>query len=75
MPMLDVLAAGGNRRPAPQPITMERVRNALVVAARLVEHGGDTYLPIFERLERELAGLEEKRSAVERARVMARAAV
>lgn len=39
MPMLDALAAGGNRRPAPQPVTIERVRNALVVAARLVEHG------------------------------------
>lgn len=53
---------------------LERIEGALIVAARLVEYGGDKYLPIFERLERERAGLEEKRSAIERARAIARAA-
>lgn len=49
----------------------QRVERALIVAAQLVELYGEVYLPIFERLERELAQLQRKSSAVDRARRIA----
>ena len=53
-----------------------RVENALgYVAAMVAEReDGATYLPIFFRLEKELAALDEKESAIERARRLARSA-
>lgn len=54
-----------------------RVENALgYVAAMVAEReDGATYLPIFFRLEKELAALNEKESAIERARRLARSTV
>lgn len=48
-----------------------RIERALKVAAHYVNEGGPVYLPIFERLERELAALETTASALDRARKMA----
>jgi hypothetical protein len=54
---------------------VRHVERALLVAAQLVAYHGDAYLPIFERLERELAALHRQTSAVERARTIAARAV
>lgn len=51
-----------------QPVTIERVRNALIVAARLVEYHGEVYAPIFERLEREMVEMQRSTGVSERAR-------
>lgn len=51
----------------------ERVERALrTVAALVAQPGGEVYLPIFERLERELAAIEIQDRALERARALAR---
>lgn len=49
------------------------IEAALLTAAQLVEHYGDVFAPIFERLELELAALERRDSAADRARRLARA--
>lgn len=55
-------------RPA---ITTERIERALRDAALIVAApGGDVYVPIFERLERELAQRQRQQDAVARARAM-----
>lgn len=48
------------------------LRRALRIAARIVDEYGDAFLPIFLRLEREVAALEQRKSAVERAREISR---
>lgn len=51
--------------------TQERIERALRFMAQVVAGpDGEVYLPIFERLERELAALDAKSSALERARAM-----
>lgn len=56
-------------------LTLEqRVERALITAARIVDMHGDVYVPIFERLERELLEIRRKGSAAERARMIARGA-
>lgn len=50
----------------------ERIERALrFVAGIVVEPGGEVYLPIFERLERELADIDAKADALARARSIA----
>lgn len=52
-----------------QSITRARVERALqIIAAIVTGPEGDAYLPIFERLERELAALDAKSDALARAR-------
>ena len=54
------------------PVSRERIECALrFVAAIVVEPGGEVYLPIFERLERELAEIDAKADALARARSIA----
>ncbi len=51
------------------PITRSRIEQALrFVASIVAKPGGEVYLPIFERLERELAAIDKKADAIERAR-------
>ena len=54
-----------------QSVDRVRLERALrIVAAIVARPGGEVYVPIFERLERELAALDHARSAVDRARAM-----
>jgi len=51
-----------------QPLTIERLERALVVAAHLMERHGALVVPIFERLERELAKMKSDQDAIDRAK-------
>jgi hypothetical protein len=51
-----------------QPITIERLERALAVAAYLVTRHGIKAVPIFERLERELAKMKSDQDAIGRAK-------
>jgi|GEM_PF-5617652 len=44
----------------------------MMTLAVIMDDGGEVYAPIFERLEQELAALDRRDSAVERARRLAR---
>lgn len=53
------------------PIARARIEQALRFMADIVTGpGGEVYLPIFERLERELAAIDAKSDALQRARTM-----
>ena len=52
-------------------IEMERLRAALLTVAKLVD-ADPVYLPLFERLEIEIALDESMRDAITRARLIAR---
>ncbi|WP_414470866.1 hypothetical protein [Microvirga sp. M2] len=56
------------KRPKEEPVTEERLERALVYVAYVMERHGGVYLPIFERLEKELANLRSKNAALDRAR-------
>lgn len=52
-------------------VTLDRLQAAQLTVAHLIEKD-EIYLPIFERLEREIAALERPEpSALERARALA----
>lgn len=52
-------------------ITRARIEQALgFMAAIVAAPGGEIYLPIFERLERELVAVDAKTDALQRARSM-----
>lgn len=54
------------------PITRARIERALQFMAMIVAGpDGDLYLPIFERLEAELAAIDRKTDALARARTIA----
>jgi gamma-glutamyltranspeptidase len=54
-------------------VTKDRIEAALIIVARhVVALGGDVYLPVYERLERELAALEARETAIDRARRLVR---
>lgn len=56
-------------------ITTARIERALRTIARVVAApGGETYVPIFERLESELAARQRTTDARERARAIAASA-
>lgn len=58
-----------------QPMTTERIERALRdVAAIVAAPGGEAYVPLFERLERELAERQSRQDAIARARAMVDAA-
>jgi hypothetical protein len=53
------------------PVTRARIEQALRFMANIVTApNGEVYLPIFERLERELAAVDAKSDALQRARTM-----
>lgn len=51
-----------------EPITVERLERALAVAAYVVVLDGPVMVPIFERLERELAAMRRQEDTVARAK-------
>lgn len=56
-----------NRR-MQRPLTEKRIENALRIVANIIAEGEHQYLPIFLRLESELASCKEKTNAIERAK-------
>ena len=48
-------------------ITYQDIKDAYIEAAKIVSEYGEVYLPIFERMERELKTAEKKQSAINRA--------
>lgn len=60
---------------AKQPITAERIERALDHLAEIIVQlgeGGAHYLPIYERLENELAAMKAQEAMMERVRERAR---
>lgn len=53
----------------PAPVTLEELQSMHRMAAALVI-ADPVYLPIFERLEQELAALEAKEDGISRARAL-----
>ena len=51
-----------------EPVTIERLERALAIAARVVMLDGPIAVPLFERLERELAAMRADQDAVGRAK-------
>lgn len=51
-----------------EPVTIERLERALALCACLVERDGPAVVPLFERLERELAAMRRTEDAVGRAK-------
>ncbi|MDI4231487.1 hypothetical protein OZ411_01495 [Bradyrhizobium sp. Arg237L] len=49
------------------PITVERLDQALLLVAYFMERDGPVYAPLYERLERELEVLKRTEATVERA--------
>lgn len=55
--------------PTSSHISRDRIERALRTVAEIVARpGGEIYLPIFERLERELAAIDCRLLAIERAK-------
>tara|TARA_B100000073_G_C23739521_1_gene573308 strand:- start:3654 stop:3851 length:198 start_codon:yes stop_codon:yes gene_type:complete len=52
-------------------VSDEELRKAYEVAAKVVALHGETYLPIFERLEREYEARMQSKKALERAKAIA----
>jgi len=55
---------------APKPPTLKKLQSAYRKAAALVLHD-PVYIPIFKRIEREIAILENQRDVISRARAIA----
>lgn len=55
-------------RHAPDQVSDERLRTALVLAAYIVTRHGPVYAPILDRLEREVAAREVAEDPMRRAR-------
>jgi hypothetical protein len=51
-----------------EPVTIERLERALAVLAYLVVLDGPVVIPLFERMERELAAMRAQQATVERAK-------
>ncbi|WP_291209359.1 hypothetical protein [Hyphomonas sp.] len=51
---------------AMQPVSAQRIENAIRIVARLIETSGDEYWPILERLEAELAALASREERLAR---------
>ncbi len=50
---------------------LDRLNRNLVTAAKVVDRYGDKYLPIFERIEREITALERKTNIQDRIKTLA----
>ena len=66
-----IALALGYRKDVHHPINEERLQKALRVAAQVVVRYGEDYLPIFERLETELANLRIRSMTLLRAEQIA----
>ena len=51
-----------------EPVTIERLERALALCAYLVTRDGPVVVPLFERLERELAAMRKTQDTVDRAK-------
>lgn len=49
-----------------QPVSAQRIENAIRIVARLIAMSGDDYWPILERLEAELAALASREERLAR---------
>lgn len=49
-----------------QPVSAQRIENAIRIVARLIDMDGDEYWPILERLEAELAALASREERLAR---------
>lgn len=58
------------QQPSPRPVTLADLHDMHQKAAKLVL-ADPVYLPIFERIERELAALTTQQDAISRARAIA----
>ena len=56
------------KRKKREPLTIDRLERALLIAARCIELDGAVHLPIFQRLERELEAMKQTDGTQERAR-------
>ena len=64
----------GPTMPIDAPITEARIRHALVAVAYIISTYGEVeYLPLMERLERELERYKEGRDPLSRARAILKA--
>lgn len=61
------LLIGKRKQPTGEDFAYSYLKAAYVQAAKVVAEYGDTYLPIFERLEKELKEAEKKQSSIDRA--------
>jgi hypothetical protein len=51
-----------------EPVTIERLERGLAILAYCIERDGPVVVPLFERLERELAALRQTQDTVGRAK-------
>lgn len=51
-----------------EPVTIGRLEGALALCAYLIERDGPVVVPLFERLERELAVMRQTQRTMERAK-------
>jgi hypothetical protein len=51
-----------------EPVTIERLERALAVCAYILVLDGPVVVPLFERLERDLAALRAQHGAMDRAK-------
>lgn len=51
---------------AMQPVSAQRIENAIRIVARLIDMSGDEYWPILERLEAEIAELASREERLSR---------
>ena len=51
---------------AMQPVSAQRIENAIRIVARLIDMDGDEYWPILERLEAELTALASREERLAR---------
>jgi hypothetical protein len=49
-----------------QPVSAQRIENAIRIVARLIDMSGETYWPILERLEAEHAALADREERLAR---------
>jgi hypothetical protein len=49
-----------------QPVSVQRIENAIRIVARLIDMSGDAYWPILERLEAELGALASREERLAR---------
>jgi hypothetical protein len=55
---------------AHEPVTIERLERAVALCAYLVVRDGPVVIPLFERMERDLAEMRGQQATVERAKAL-----
>ena len=51
-----------------EDVPLHELENALVMAAKIVDESGPDYLPVFERMEREIEAARLRENSMKRAR-------